>query len=333
MTPLDTILDVNGLSVAFDMGSAVNRALTDFSLSVPRGSVVGVVGESGSGKSVAARAIMQLVSRPGRITGGTALLKARKLDGRAVDLLACRADSAQMRRVRGSIVSLVFQEPMSALSMVHTIGEHMYRPVTLHLGLTGDANRQHCIRILENVRIPNAHERIDSYPFQLSGGLRQRAMIGISLCCNPELLIADEPTTALDVTTQAQILDLLRAIRRERDMSVIFITHDLGVVAEICDRVVVMYLGEVVEHGTAEQIFEDPRHPYTQALLRSVPRLGLGRSQKLQPIRGSIPDPLSRPRGCAFHTRCDRMVSGICDAQPPPVRPVDGDRLTRCVHV
>jgi oligopeptide/dipeptide ABC transporter ATP-binding protein len=237
----------------------------------------------------------------------------------------------QLRDIRGKEIAMIFQEPMTSLSPVHTIGNQITENILLHLPGTKEEARARTIEVLHRVGIPHAEQRLESYPFELSGGMRQRAMIAMALVCNPSLLIADEPTTALDVTTQAQILDLMRALQQELGMAIMFITHDLGVVAELADVVAVMYLGLVVETGTVDQIFHDPQHPYTRALLRSIPKLGHRRGQRLDSIRGMVPDPFNRPAGCPFHPRCDLFMPGRCDQVLPPAVMLGAGRDARCL--
>jgi oligopeptide/dipeptide ABC transporter ATP-binding protein len=237
----------------------------------------------------------------------------------------------RIRQIRGKDISMIFQEPMTSLSPVHTIGNQIMEAVLLHLPLSKDGARERAIEVLRRVGIPKPEQRIDYYPFQLSGGMRQRAMIAMALSCEPDLLIADEPTTALDVTTQANILDLIRELQQDLGMSVMFITHDLGVVAEIADEVAVMYLGRVVERGDVDTIFHDAKHPYTQALLRSIPKMGLGRKDRLEQIRGMVPHPFARPSGCTFHSRCDRFMPGLCEKLEPPNETFGEGRSVRCL--
>ena len=251
-----------------------------------------------------------MIGKPGRIVSGEVLFD-RSEDGApdVIDLTALKENSQELRAVRGKDISLIFQEPMNSLSPVHTIGDQITEGMLLHTKMDKVQAWSRAIDLLGEVGIPKPETRVHAYTFQLSGGMRQRAMIACALACSPKLLIADEPTTALDVTTQAQILDLLNHLQERFGMAIMLITHDLGVVAEICDEVVVMYLGEVVEQASVDQLFHDPLHPYTQALLKSVPKLGYGRKQKLDPIRGSIPDPFSRPTGCPFHDRCEKRIA------------------------
>ncbi len=274
-----------------------------------------MVGESGCGKSVTARSILRLVERPARIVGGQILLYGDEPSDDPLDLLA--AKDKRLREVRWSDIAMVFQEPMASLSLVHTIGNQIIEAIRLHDNVGKTEARERAIEMLNRVGIPDPKRRVDSYPFELSGGMRQRAMIAMALSCRPRLLIADEPTTALDVTTQAQILDLLQDLQQELGMAIMLITHDLGVAAQVADEVAVMYLGEVVEHGPATSVLREPKHPYTQALVRSVPRLGQRGQGRLAAVRGTVPPPYERPSGCRFHPRCDAFMAGTCDLTVP----------------
>jgi peptide/nickel transport system ATP-binding protein len=325
----DTLLEVKGLKTHFFTDEGVVRAVDGVDFTVPRGRTLGLVGESGCGKSVTAFSILKLVTRPGRIVEGEILFNDPKQG--TIDLAQLNEYGPEMRRIRGDAIAMIFQEPMNSLSPVHTIGNQIIESILLHRDMTKEEARRHAIELLRLVGIPNADRRIDAYTFQLSGGMRQRAMIAMALACNPMLLIADEPTTALDVTTQAQILELIKGLQEQFGMAMMLITHDLGVVAEVCDEVVVMYLGEVVEQADIQSLFYEPLHPYTRALLRSIPRLGLGRKQQLNPIEGSIPDPFNRPPGCPFHDRCDQMIPGRCDVIHPDLITMPDGRTVRCV--
>ncbi|TDE08648.1 ABC transporter ATP-binding protein [Jiangella asiatica] len=306
-------------------------AVDGASFSVPRGKTVCVVGESGCGKSVTGRSILRIVDAPGRVVGGS-ILWDRDGTGDPVDLATLDPGGPDIRKIRGDEIAMVFQEPMTSLSPVHTIGSQIAESVRLHTDLDDDAVRGRVIEVLGQVGMPRPESRYDAYTFQLSGGMRQRAMIAMALVCHPRLLIADEPTTALDVTTQAQILRLMVQLQAEMDMSVLFITHDMGVVAQIADEVVVMYLGTVVETGPTEQIFTDPRHPYTRALLQAIPRFGQRRAGRaLSIIPGSVPDPYRRPGGCPFHPRCAQARPGTCDVVEPATVTVAERRDVRCV--
>lgn len=335
MEPNDTLLEIKGLKTYFFLDEGTVKAVEGAELSVPRRGTIGIVGESGCGKTVMAYSILQLVESPGKIVQGQVLLH-RQIPGDGpsrmtdiIDLTSLKAASREMRSVRGAEIAMVFQEPMTSLSPVHTIGDQIVEVIRLHSRIRKGDARQRAIEMLGRVGIPKPEERVDAYPFQLSGGMRQRAMIAMALSCHPSLLIADEPTTALDVTTQAQILELMLQLQEEMGMAIMLITHNLSVVAEICNRVVVMYLGEVVEHADVDALFDDALHPYTQALLRSVPKLGHKRG-RLDPIKGTVPDPYHRPTGCPFHPRCAEAIAGQCAREHPPLFELRDRRLVRC---
>jgi oligopeptide/dipeptide ABC transporter ATP-binding protein len=311
----EPILSVRDLKTQFGGDEGVVKAVDGVSFDLYPGQTLGIVGESGCGKSVTARSILRIVERPGRIVGGEILL--RGADGSVTDLATLAPDSVQMRAIRGGEIGLVFQEPMSSLSAFHTIGNQLIEAIRLHAKLSKRAARAHAIDLLAMVGIPRPAQRIDAYSFELSGGLRQRVMIALALAAEPRILIADEPTTALDVTTQAQILELIRRIQQQRGLAVMLITHDMGVIAEMADDVVIMYLGHEVEKGPVDAIFHAPAHPYTRALLRSIPSVLAEPRSRLAAIAGSIPHPFARPAGCAFHPRCPDAMRGICDRQFP----------------
>ncbi len=327
--PIDALLEVKGLKTYFFMDEGTVKAVEEADFTICRGQTVGVVGESGCGKSVTAFSILQLVEKPGRIVSGQVLF--HRKDGEIVDLVKMGTRGREIRHVRGGEISMIFQEPMVSLSMMHTIGDQISEAILLHQKVSKAEASRLAVEMLGKVGIPRPEERVNAYPFQLSGGMRQRAMIAMALVCRPALLIADEPTTALDVTTQAQILELMNDLQKELGMAIMIITHNLGVVAETCQEVIVMYLGEIVEHAPVNQLFHDPLHPYTQALLKSIPVLGRSKQGKLDPISGAVPDPYNRPTGCPFHPRCAKMMPGVCDARHPDlVRQKDG-RLVRCL--
>jgi len=339
-TPL---LEVRNLKTHFFLQQGMVRAVDGVDFTVKRGQTVGLVGESGCGKSVMARSIMRIVPPPGRITEGEILFH-RSLEkdrhgagnlGATIDMVKLDAKGPEARSIRGAEISMVFQEPMTSLSPVHTIGNQITEAILLHQDVSKDAAREQAIDVLTKVNMPQPARIIDRYPHQLSGGMRQRAMIAMALSCRPTLLIADEPTTALDVTTQAQILTLMRDLQEELGMAIIFITHDLGVIAQMVDFVVVMYLGQVVEMANVDTIFYNPQHPYTQSLLRSIPRLGRKSAQgitgKLTAIRGTVPDPYSIPQGCPFHPRCRKAIKGVCDQKDPPFLQTEPGHQVRCV--
>ncbi len=317
------ILEVKDLCTYFFPEEGTVKAVDGAGLRVWPGKTLGIVGESGCGKSVTARSILRIVERPGRIVSGSILLER---GGGTVDLTQFDAESDEMRQIRGGDIALIFQEPMTSFSPVHTVGNQLIETVRLHERMSKQAARARAIEMFRLVGIPKPERRVDEYAFQLSGGLRQRAMIALALSCSPRILIADEPTTALDVTTQAQILDLLVRLQQREGMAIILITHNLGVVAEMCDEVAVMYLGRIVEQGPVDAIFHAPRHPYTRALLRSMPSIHAKVRTRLPTITGSIPHPYNRPSGCAFHPRCPDFKAGRCDQAEPGLGPV-GDGL------
>ena len=329
-----TLLEVKGLKTHFPLDEGLVKAIDGVDFSVQRGKTLCIVGESGCGKSMTARSILQIVQPPGRIVEGEILFRRPGTNGQpgtVVDIAKMDPKGKAIREIRGQEISMIFQEPMTSLSPVHTIGDQIGEVVRIHNNASKEEAKARTIDVLERVGIPKAADRFDTYPFQLSGGMRQRSMIAMALANTPSLLIADEPTTALDVTTQAQILDLMRGLQQELDMAMMFITHDLGVVAEIADEVVVMYLGLVVERGTVDEIFHDPKHPYTRALLRSIPRLGRATKARLDSIKGMVPSPFDRPRGCPFHTRCESFMPGKCDEILPLPTTLSERRDVRCL--
>jgi peptide/nickel transport system ATP-binding protein len=325
----DPLLEIKNLHTHFFTDEGVVKAVDGVNLTIPRGKTLCVVGESGCGKSVTARSIVQVVDRPGRIVDGEVIF--RPQPGTVIDLAALDPRGRDIRAIRGKDITMIFQEPMSSLSPLYTIGNQIIEAIRWHLPVSKQEARQMTIDALRQVGIPRPGELVDAYTFELSGGMRQRAMIAMALVCEPKLLIADEPTTALDVTTQANILDLMRDLQQQLGMSMMFITHDLGVVAEIADEVAVMYLGAVVERGSVNEVFAEPKHPYTRALMRSIPKLSLRKRSRLDAIRGIVPHPLNRPVGCAFHTRCDFAVRGLCDTTVPPSIELDDGREVRCL--
>ena len=324
---LTPILEVRDLRTYFFAEEGVVKAVDGASFALHAGKTLGIVGESGCGKSVTARSILRIVEKPGRIVSGEIRLRRPAVNGQSeatVDLATLDPESREMRQIRGGEIGLIFQEPMTSFSPVHTVGNQMVETIRLHLGVDAKEARERAIGLLRQVGIPKPERRVDEYAFQLSGGLRQRAMIATALSCGPRVLIADEPTTALDVTTQAQILDLLRGLQAKEGMAIMMITHNLGVVAEMCDEVVVMYLGRVVERGPVDAIFHNPQHPYTKALLRSIPSIQAQVRTKLPTISGSIPHPHNRPAGCPFHPRCVEWMRGTCERHEPELLPVAG---------
>jgi oligopeptide/dipeptide ABC transporter ATP-binding protein len=326
----EPILSVRNLRTHFPTRDGVVRAVDGVSFDLLPGRTLGIVGESGCGKSVMTRSLLRILDPPGRIVEGSMVL--RHADGRTTDLAALAHDGEAIRAIRGREIALIFQEPMASFSQYYTVGDQIFEAIRLHTGATKAEARAQAIEVMRRVGIPNPERRVDEYPFQLSGGLRQRVMIAMALACSPRILIADEPTTALDVTTQAQVLEQLRALRVRENLSMILITHDMGVIAEMADDVVVMYLGRAVETGTVEAIFHDPKHPYTQALLRSIPSVDAVPRQRLATMPGAIPHPLNRPRGCPFHPRCADAVPGLCDREAPAATALPDGRSVACVH-
>jgi len=317
---LDTLLDITDLHVQFFLKEGTVHAVNGVDYRVRANRTLGVVGESGCGKSITARAILRILPPRGRIVAGKILLAPRNGQNgkRPIDLTALHPNSRQIRAIRGRDIAMIFQEPMTALSPVHTVGNQIGETVRLHQQASKDEARDAAIESLRLVNVPLPERRVDMYPHELSGGLRQRCMIAMALACRPRLLIADEPTTALDVTIQSQILNLIERLQAELGMAVMMITHDLGVIAETADEVAVMYLGRIVEQGPTDAIFHDAKHPYTQGLLASVPQIGKGNVQRLESIPGAVPDPFAKLPGCPFHPRCKQCIRGTCDTGPPP---------------
>ncbi|MDP6839795.1 MAG: ABC transporter ATP-binding protein, partial [Planctomycetota bacterium] len=301
------LLELNDLRTYFTSDEGTARAVDGVSYAIEPGQTLGVVGESGSGKSVAALSVMGLIpSPPGEVVGGEIIFKGENLLAKS---------PGEMRRIRGNEIAMIFQEPMTALNPVYTVGDQIMETVMLHRGIERPAARAHAIHMLERVGIPAPEQRVDEYPHQLSGGMRQRVMIAIAMSCDPSLLIADEPTTALDVTIQAQILDLMAELQREAGMGVMLITHDLAVVAQVAQRVAVMYAGKVVEYAAVEELFEEPAHPYSTGLFRSLPDLA-GPNERLQTIPGMVPPATRFPSGCRFHPRCP-IATERCRQEEP----------------
>jgi len=314
------LLDVRDLRVSFRTEDGVVQAVDDLSLTVAPGEVLGIVGESGSGKTVSMMALMRLIRDPNAVVEGQVLHRGRDL---------MRLSPGDMRAVRGREIAMIFQDPMTALTPVYTVGWQIEEQIRAHEKLSRRAARDRTIQLLAEVGIPNAKRRVDDYPHQFSGGMRQRVMIAMALSCNPSLLIADEPTTALDVTIQAQILELMKRLQRDHGSSIVLITHDMGVVAELAERVVVMYAGRVVEEATKEQLFRDPQHPYTWGLLASMPRVDKPKVRRLVPIPGAPPSLLSPPEGCRFAPRCPHRFAA-CSARPELAERVSPGRRDAC---
>jgi oligopeptide/dipeptide ABC transporter ATP-binding protein len=331
MSQSTPLLSVRDLKTHFFMDEGVVKAVDGVSFDVRARQVFGIVGESGCGKSVTMKAILRIVEPPGKIVAGEIRLDSHSRGGsQVIDLAKLDANGGEMRAIRGAEIALIPQEPMSSFSPVHTIGDQITEAIRLHQSVGQKQAREIAVRTLNDVGIPMPEQRLGAYSWQLSGGLRQRAIIAMALSCNPRLLIADEPTTAVDVTTQAQVLRLLRRLQEEHDAAIIFITHDLGVIAQMADYVMVMYLGLVMEQGPVDDIFHTSKHPYTQALLRSIPNMSSARRTNLPTISGSIPHPFNKPKGCPFHPRCDKAMPGKCDVRTPALQPVGDDQLVSC---
>jgi peptide/nickel transport system ATP-binding protein len=329
------LLEVKNLKTAFDLAEGRVVAVDGATFTVRQGETLGIVGESGCGKSISARSILRIAGASDKNVDGEILYHRQVGTGaeartEVIDLLRLDPSSKLIREIRGAEIAMIFQEPMTAFSPVHPIGNQIIEGIQLHERVSNKEARRRAIEMLQLVEMPNAERRIDEYPHQLSGGMRQRAMIAMALICQPRVLLADEPTTALDVTTQAQILALLRRLKEELGMSVVMITHDLGVVAETAQNVAVMYLGRVVETADVRSLFHDPKHPYTQALLNSIPKMGRHARERLTPVSGMVPSPYNRPRGCPFHTRCPHAMPGLCNRYEPQPIPVGEGREVSC---
>ena len=353
----EPLIEVKDLRVEFDVRAGIVKAVDGLTLTIQRGKTLGVIGESGCGKSMTARAILNMIPKPGKITHGKIVYHRRlqnngqsQLDD-VVELTELDPDGKVIREIRGGEIGMIFQEPMSSLTPVYTVGSHINEAVALHhltpvrkVGdqlaeqvmahrqVTKEESREIAIKMLQRVGIPKPTERVDSYPHQLSGGQRQRVMIAIALSCEPALLIADEPTTALDVSIEAQILDIMRELQESVNMAIMFITHNLGVIASMADEIVVMYMGKAVERAKVVDLFKNAKHPYTQALLKSIPHLGKKKvGGRLASISGMVPDPFNLPTGCVFHPRCPMFMPGKCDQIAPSWTKVDEEHWVSCL--
>jgi len=313
------LLQVKNLSTSFNVDSGEVRAVNGISFNLDKGKVLGIVGESGSGKSVTAYSIMRILVEPGRITGGEILFNGEDI---------VKYSAKQMREFRGKRVSIIFQDPMTSLNPTYTIGNQLREAILLHTDRNREQANARALEMLQLVGVNEPEKRLKQYPHELSGGMRQRVMIAMALACEPDILIADEPTTALDVTIQAQILELMQDLQKKLGMAIIMITHDLGVIADMCDEIIVMYAGRVCERGTADEIFYNPRHEYTKGLLRSIPRLD-SKNERLVPIAGSPVDLTNMPKGCAFASRCDKCMK-ICLNELPEELPINDDHMASC---
>ena len=321
MANTNHLLSVRDLVVEYTSDGQVIHAVNGVSFDLEKGKTIGLVGETGAGKTTIAKSILRILpDPPARIRGGEIFYQGRDL---------MKASELEMRSIRGNQISMIFQEPMTSLNPVYTIGQQITESIRLHMHLSKKDAEARAVELLRKVQIPDAEKRLKTYPHQLSGGMRQRVMICMALSCAPKLLIADEPTTALDVTIQAQILDLIRSLSASEGTSVLFITHDLGVVAEIAQRAIVMYAGSIMEMGEVRTMFQNPLHPYTQGLLSAIPKLSMPHGEKLYTIRGIVPDLSTLPKGCVFSTRCDKCMS-ICREKRPPLRELEDGRRVRC---
>ncbi len=327
----DNVLEIDGLRVYFYTEEGEVRAVDGVSFEMKRGRIMALVGESGCGKSVTSYSILRLVQKPGKIMGGTIAFYPK--DGEPLDVTRLGENSDELFGLRGGKISMIFQEPMTALSPVHTVGNQICEAILLHQDVTKEQARAKAVEMLGKVGIPGPELRVDQYPFEMSGGMRQRVVIAMALVCNPEILIADEPTTALDVTIQAQIMGLMKELQRDLGTSTLLITHDLGVVAQLADDVAVMYLGRIVERADVRTVMKAPRHPYTRGLLKSLPSLSLDK-ERLPSIDGSVPSLTELPPGCPFHPRCTHAQPGTCDTgTPPPLEDLGDGHLAACIRV
>jgi peptide/nickel transport system ATP-binding protein len=335
MTRVEPLLEVRNLKTHFFAEEGIVRAVDGVDFVVGRGKTLGVLGESGCGKSVTGFSILRLVQPPGRIVAGEILYYGLHMvdgngPGAPLDLARCAPNSSQMQSIRGAEIAMIFQESRTALDPVYTVGSQLLEAIQHHQALPREQAKAWGVEMFRRVGLPDPEATFNKYPHQLSGGMCQRAMIAIALSCQPKLLIADEPTTALDVTTEAQVLRLIKDLQEELGMALIFITHNLGVVAEMADEIIVMYLGKVVERTDVRSLFEDPKHPYTQALLRSVPQIGKKSGARLQTVPGSVPHPQNIPSGCPFHPRCPSRMPGLCNRKEPELLTLQDDRQVRC---
>lgn len=330
----DVLVEVEDLRVHFHLQEGIVRAVDGVSFKIRQGQTLGVIGESGSGKSVSSQALLGILPMPpAKIESGKIVMHLQEngVGNRSVILSDLPTRGRDYRAIRGKEIGIIFQEPMTSFSPVHSIGNQIMESIVLHMeGLSKKEARERTIEILRRVGIPRAEQRVDNYPHQFSGGMRQRAMIAMALACNPKLVIADEPTTALDVTIEAQILELLQDLQKEFGMAIMYISHDLAVVGSVADEIMVMYLGLVMEHASTDQLFENPLHPYTQALLRSIPTID-GPLGRLLTIQGTMPSPFTEHKGCPFFSRCGKRIAGVCDTARPPLVEVEPGHKVRCV--
>ena len=323
----ENVIEINSLKTFFYLEEGVFPAIDDITFNIKKNKTLGVVGESGCGKSVTALSIMRLIENPGKIVSGEIIFN--KINNKNIDLLKINPMSKTMRSIRGNDISMIFQEPMTSMNPVFTIGDQIVEVILLHKQYTYDEAKQTAIKILKDVGIPSPEIKMNEYPHQQSGGIRQRAMIAMALSCNPLLLIADEPTTALDVTIQAQVLELMKTLQNNYNTSILFITHDLGVISEMCDDVIVMYMGKIVEQASVNDLFNNPKHPYTIGLMNSIPSIDSNNEKPLITIKGNVPNPFEITKGCKFQSRCPNVME-ICKNEEPKLTNVSNNHNTSC---
>ncbi len=322
---MENVLEVINLETSFELTEGSIKVLDNINFTLKSNEILGLIGESGCGKSVTALSILQILPRNAKCNGKVLFYNGKKI----INILELNSKGEEIRQIRGNEISMIFQEPAASFSPVYTIGEHMVEAITLHKNISEKLAKEKALEMLEKVKIPDPKKIIDAYPFELSGGMLQRSMIAMALLCNPKILIADEPTTALDVTIQAQILYLIKELQKEFHSSIIFITHDLAVISQMADKIAVMYLGHIVEEANVYEMFKNPLHPYTKALLDSIPKYGV-RKTRLETISGVVPDPYNLPKGCRFHTRCNKFMEGLCDVQQPKVVEISENHKVKC---
>jgi len=322
---MENVLEVINLETSFELTEGSIKVLDNINFTLKSNKILGLIGESGCGKSVTALSILQILPRNAKCNGKVLFYNGKKI----INILELNSKGEEIRQIRGNEISMIFQEPAASFSPVYTIGEHMVEAITLHKNISEKLAKEKALEMLEKVKIPDPKKIIDAYPFELSGGMLQRSMIAMALLCNPKILIADEPTTALDVTIQAQILYLIKELQKEFHSSIIFITHDLAVISQMADKIAVMYLGHIVEEADVFEMFKNPLHPYTKALLDSIPKYGV-RKTRLETISGVVPDPYNLPKGCRFHTRCNKFMEGLCDVQQPKVVEISENHKVKC---
>ncbi|CEP78627.1 MAG TPA: ABC transporter ATP-binding protein [Defluviitoga tunisiensis] len=322
---MENVLEVINLETSFELTEGSIKVLDNINFTLKSNEILGLIGESGCGKSVTALSILQILPRNAKCNGKVLFYNGKKI----INILELNSKGEEIRQIRGNEISMIFQEPAASFSPVYTIGEHMVEAITLHKNISEKLAKEKALEMLEKVKIPDPKKIIDAYPFELSGGMLQRSMIAMALLCNPKILIADEPTTALDVTIQAQILYLIKELQKEFHSSIIFITHDLAVISQMADKIAVMYLGHIVEEADVFEMFKNPLHPYTKALLDSIPKYGV-RKTRLETISGVVPDPYNLPKGCRFHTRCNKFMEGLCDVQQPKVVEISENHKVKC---